>query len=375
MNKKLFSLLLAVCALFWVLPKLNANAVNTDMSISLSAKSAVLIDADGDVLFEKNSDEKMGMASTTKIMTALTVARVCDFNASVTVDKGAVGVEGSSVYLTEGETLTVRELLCALLLQSANDAAAALAIHTAGSIEAFASLMNENARLMGLKNTNFVNPHGLYDDAHYTTAYELALIAREALLDERLAEIFSTYKTTIPHGENKNARLLVNHNKLLRLYDGAIGVKTGFTQKTGRSLVSAAERDGLRLIAVTLNAPDDWNDHIKMLDYGFDSYSLVTLYEKGELTYSLPISNGKEEYAILVNTEEIKMILPKELEAPSVTVKTRTRLVCAPVLQGKQMGEAVITAGKKTVTVPIAAVSDIPRKDAEKGFLDRIFAR
>ena len=375
MNKRLFSLLLALTMLFLVFPKVPARASQPSISFSLSAKSAVLIDGDGDIILKKNADEKLGMASTTKIMTALTVAKLCELDDTVTVDKRAVGTEGSSVYLTEGETLTVEQLLYALLLQSANDAAVALAIHTAGSVEAFASLMNENAELMGLTSTHFVNPHGLYHADHYTTAYELALIAREALLDKRLAKIFSTYKTTIPHADSENERLLINHNKLVRIYDGAIGVKTGFTKKTGRTLVSAAERNGLRLIAVTLNSPDDWNDHIKMLDYGFESYSVVTLYKKGELVYSLPISNGKEDFAVLTNTQDIKMILPNEFDKPTVTVKTKTRLICAPVSKSSLLGEAEITANGKKASSPLAATSDISIKDSEKGFLGRIFAR
>lgn len=268
-------LLVFSCAVF------RANA-SPEASLSLSAESAVLIDANsGNVLYSKNHTERMEMASTTKIMTALVAAESFDSKKTVRVSPEAVGVEGSSVYLYEGEQITMEELLYSLLLQSANDAATAIAIAVAGSVEEFADMMNARASEMGLDNTHFTNPHGLSDNEHYTTAYDLAIIASHALKNETVREIVSTYKKTIPIDSRCNPRTLVNHNKMLRLYDGAIGVKTGFTKRAGRCLVSAAERDGLTLIAVTLNAPDDWRDHTQMLDFGFDSYESLLIAEVG----------------------------------------------------------------------------------------------
>ena len=279
----------------------------------MSARSAILIEAhDGNVLFEKNSREKLGMASTTKIMTALVVSQSCDISEQVTIDARAVGIEGSSIYLRAGEALTVEQLLYALLLNSANDAAVALALHVSESVEAFSDKMNQKAEELGLCDTRFVNPHGLYDDGHYTTAYDLAMITKAALENETVKKIVSTYKTTIPSSDGNGVRVLVNHNKMLRLYDGAIGVKTGFTKKTGRSLVSAAERDGLLLIAVTLNAPSDWNDHTLMLDYGFENYARVTLFSAGEFCYALSISGGVESFVTLTNISDISMTLKKK---------------------------------------------------------------
>ena len=263
----LWLLAISICAVF-IIP-MPASAL-PEAELPLSAESAILMDAsDGSVLYEKNAHARKGMASTTKIMTALVAAQSMPLDKNILIPKEAVGIEGSSVYLTEGESLTVRQLLYALLLSSANDAATALAIASAGSVESFAEKMNLFAKELGLSDTHFINPHGLYHEDHYTTAFELALITAAALRNTTVKEIVSTYKTDIPLGNEKKGRLLVNHNKLLKLYEGAIGVKTGFTKKTGRCLVSAAERDGLTLIAVTLNAPDDWNDHIKMLDHGF----------------------------------------------------------------------------------------------------------
>ena len=251
---------------------------------SVSAKSAILIDADSErVLLEKNACLRLPMASTTKIMTALVALERGDPDDTVTITADSVGIEGSSIYLTLGEELTLKELLYALLLASANDAATAIAIHISGSVDAFASLMNEKAAELSLTDTHFENPHGLDSKDHYTTAYDLARITAAALKNKTLAEIVSTYKYNI-----SGNRTLVNHNKLLRQYDGCIGVKTGYTKSDGRCLVSAARRDGMTLIAVTLSAPDDWRDHSAMLDYGFRYYEAVRLCNQREVIITLP---------------------------------------------------------------------------------------
>jgi D-alanyl-D-alanine carboxypeptidase len=338
----------------------------------VSAQSAILIDAhEGKVLFEKNSRTKMGMASTTKIMTALVVAESCDIGESITVDARAVGVEGSSIYLTAGEKLTVEQLLYALLLASANDAAVALALHVSESVELFAEKMNEKALSLGLKNTHFVNPHGLYDEDHYTTAYDLAIIAKETLKNDTIKKIVSTYKTTIPLCNGEGTRVLVNHNKMLKLYDGAIGVKTGFTKKTGRTLVSAAERDGLRLIAVTLNAPNDWNDHTLMLDYGFENYTRATFFETGEFRYALGICGGKEEYAVLTNSEPIALTVKKEHSKETYTVETCSRFICAPICAKAELGRVVFECDGESVSSPLIAICDITVRE-EKSFFEKI---
>ena len=233
---------------------------------ALSARSAVLIDADScRVLCGVLHNERMAMASTTKIMTALVAAEAGELDRLVSVSPDAVGIEGSSIYLYAGEKLTLRDLICAMLLESANDAAAAIAIEVGGSIEGFCAMMNEKAKELGLCDTHFTNPHGLYDEEHYTTAYELAVIASRVLANKTLRKIVSSKKMTVTPIEG-SVRVLYNHNKMLAMYDGAIGIKTGFTKKSGRCLVSAAERNGLTLIAVTLDAPDDWRDHTSLLD-------------------------------------------------------------------------------------------------------------
>ena len=353
------SLLICTCIIFSLVPPLSAGATE----ISLSAKSAILIDAsDGSVLFEKNSKEQMGMASTTKIMTALVVCELLDLDSKVVIPKEAVNVEGSSVYLCEGEILSVEQLLYALMLSSANDAAAALAIAASGSIAAFAHEMNEKAIKLGLKDTHFVNPHGLYDDMHYTTAYDLALISAEALRHPTLKNIVSCKKATIPQGvtaespEGSSERYLSNHNKMLGRYDGAIGLKTGFTKKTGRCLVSAAERDGLTLISVTLNAPDDWNDHTSLLDYGFSAYERITVWEKGEFNYPFLLCGGKEDYVLLTNSQSIELTLPKGTYSFEQTVEAHCHFEFAPLKKGTKIAELAVRADGKTTRSPLICV-------------------
>ena len=252
---------------------LQARAAKAYTKPEVSAKSAVLYDANTKTfLYEKSPDERRGMASTTKIATALVAIESQRLEDSVTITKEMTGVEGSSLYLKEGETLTVRELLYGLMLRSANDAAVALAIHLYGSVESFVEEMNQLAQRLSLQNTHFENPHGLDSEAHYTTARELALISAYAEESEVFRQIVSTEKICIGKGENR--RLLQNHNKMLTLYEGVSGIKTGFTKKCGRTLVSSLYQGASHLICVTLNAPDDWRDHKKLLDYGLGVLSV-----------------------------------------------------------------------------------------------------
>ncbi len=321
---------------------------------SLSAHSAILIDADsGEVLLQKNADERMGMASTTKIMTALTVLSLLDTSEVLTVPAEAVGTEGSSVYLCAGERLTVSELLYALLLSSANDAAVALAVCASGSVAKFADEMNSLADALGLSDTHFTNPHGLYDEDHYTTALDLAKISQKALENQALREIFATHKKSIPHCGEQGKRLLVNHNKMLNMYDGAIGVKTGFTKKTGRCLVSAAERDGLTLIAVTLNAPDDWHDHTAMLDYGFENYVRATFASIGEYVCTFPLTGSAVSVAKLTNTSPLVLTLKKGYEEPKYTVSSSYRFIYSPIHEGFEYATVTVTVGERSVSSPL----------------------
>ena len=258
------------------------------MAFSLSAQSAILIDgATGEVIYEKNADKKMPMASTTKIMTAICTTENINSNVPIRVNSDAAGIEGSSIYLKAGEKITIKELLCGMLLNSGNDAATALALEVAGSVEKFSEIMNKTAIKIGANSTNFKNSSGLYDENHYTTARDLAKIAAYAMENPLIRWIVGLMEIKISN-DGKGLRYLKNHNKLLWQYEGCTGIKTGYTKKCGRCLVSSAKRGSKELIAVTLNAPDDWRDHKILFDYGF----------KDENTPSSPASSGKENLPV-----------------------------------------------------------------------------
>ena len=221
-----------------------------------------------EVLLSDNADARLPMASTTKIMSALIALENCKTDETVVIDKRSVGIEGSSVYLREGEKLTVEDLLYCLMLRSGNDAATALALHVAGSVEDFAEMMNIRAESMGLVNTHFVNPHGLHDDNHFTSARDLAVISATAMNNHLFANIVKTKVKTVGEGESK--RTLANKNKMLSLYDNANGVKTGYTKKSGRCLVSSATKKGVTLVCVVLNVGDTYGLSGALLDKGFN---------------------------------------------------------------------------------------------------------
>ena len=272
----------------------------------VSAASAILIKADtGDILMEKNAYARMPMASTTKIMTALLVAERGNLEDTLVTTREMVTVEGSSMGLQAGDTVSYHDLLYGMLLASGNDAANTAAIAIGGSLTGFADLMNQKAAELGLTSTHFVTPSGLDDTDHYTTAYDLARLAAYAMENPDFAAAASSKTATLCYGNPPYKRTLSNHNKLLNRYEGCLGVKTGFTKKSGRCLVSCAERDGARLIAVTLSAPDDWNDHTALLDYGFSLLETVDL-DISLPEDSLPVAGGDADRVRL-------QVLPQQL--------------------------------------------------------------
>lgn len=352
-----------ICALMLVLGAvLTANATP-----SLSAKSAILIEAQsGKVLYQQNAFVRLPMASTTKIMTAIVAIESGNIGRTVSVSPDAVGIEGSSIYLYPNEKLTLEQLIYALLLESANDAATAIAIEVAGSVDAFAALMNQKAEELGLTATHFTNPHGLDNEEHYTTAYDLACIAAYALKNETFRKLCSTGRMTIPLKGDEGTRVLVNHNKMLSRYEGTIGVKTGFTKRSGRCLVSAAERDGLTLVAVTLNAPDDWNDHEKMLDFGFERYENESLAEKGGLTLPLSVVGGDTEYVLTSNTEALSAMLTKS--HGNITCRVEAdHILYAPIARGTVVGRVIYSCdGEDIVSSDLITLNEVAYKKAEK---------
>ena len=365
--KKIFKAFGFIFAFLFVFSAFSIPASAEQTSTSLSAQSALLMEADsGTVVFEKNAHTRLPMASTTKIMTALVALELATPDTVISIDKRAVGTEGSSIYLCEGEELTLEELLYALMLESANDAAVAIAIGVCGSEEGFVDEMNRRAAALGLSDTHFANPHGLDAEAHYTTAYELAIIAKEALNNPLFKTIVSTRKTTIPHQNTNGVRLLVNHNKMLRQYDGCIGVKTGYTQKSGRCLVSAAERDGVTMIAVTINSPDDWNDHTKLLDYGFANYQSILLCP-ADYQFCLPLVGGKENYVMLGVEQEVSVTLPVGIGVIEQRIEC-PRHAFAPIKAGDTCGRMLFYCdtnqdGIKEIIkeIPLIAQYDAPK--------------
>lgn len=322
----------------------------TGVSVSAnSAKSAILIDADsGRVLYEKNAYEKRGMASTTKIMTAIVALENTSYDDIVTVSHLAASTEGSSMYLNSGEKIRMESLLYGLMLNSGNDAATAIAEHISGNTKDFARLMNEKAEKIGLKSTSFANPHGLDNENHYSTAYDMAMLARYAMKNEKFAEIVSTKRKAVELNGTENSRYLKNHNRLLSSYRYCTGIKTGFTKACGRCLVSSAEKDGVKLIAVTLNAPDDWNDHISMYEDAFAKYSSYTIISKNAYICTVDVPNAGT-YAALYAKDEITATLTSE-EYEKIDLKYSYKSKTdAPLYKGQALGTVVATLGDKAI--------------------------
>lgn len=319
-----------------------ACAVPAGAAPAVSARCGILMDAaTGRVLWEQRANEQSLIASTTKIMTGLLIAEQCDLASEVLVNDDAVGVEGSSIYLKKGEILTVEELLYGMMLHSGNDAAAALAIYCSGSLESFAELMNRKAEELGLSQTSFANPHGLDSKENYSTARDLAKLTCFAMENPVFAQVVSAKTCSV--GE----RTFTNHNKLLWRYDGAIGVKTGYTKAAGRILVSCAERSGRRLIAVTISAPNDWNDHISLLNHGFSSYEHKLLLASHKVPTQIPVLCGVQDYVPVVLHEDLYYPL---CEGEAVTFRYDLPVfVFAPVKNGEQAGYVTLLVDGKAV--------------------------
>lgn len=331
---------------------------NTDKAgFDVSAVSAILIEADtGTVLFSKNEKEHRQIASTTKIMTALLTLEAGEPDKEFQVDSAAIKVEGTSMGLRDGDKVTRRALCYGMLLPSGNDAANAAAVNISGSKTAFAKLMNSRAKEIGMTDTNFVTPSGLDAEGQYSCAYDLALLAREAMNNKDFAEICALSKAKVAFGNPVSERWLVNSNKLLTSYDGCIGVKTGFTDSARRTLVSCAERDGIKLIAVTLNAPNDWSDHTKMLDYGFEKVKMCDFtYDASGLI--LPVI-GSDKETVGVKCDSVQLPLCDE-QKEKVTVKVYLPgFVYAGLSAGDKVGEICYELNGETVATAELKVAE-----------------
>lgn len=312
-------------------------------AISTSASCAILMDADsGRILYAQNIHEPRLIASITKLMTALVaVEHTDDLDEEVTIRADWLGSEGSSIYLRANEKISMRGLLYGLLLQSGNDAAMAIACHVAGDVASFAAMMNERAAELGMKNSRFSNPSGLNADDHYSTAYDMALLACACLENEVVAEICATQSATV------GTRTFYNHNKLLHRYEGCVGMKTGYTELAGRTLVSAATRNGQTLVCVTLNDGNDWTDHEALLDYGFENYPRQVLCRQGEVFGSVKVDGSLIPALTVVSAGEAAYPLAAG-EEPELTVEVAHSLQ-APVSDGMSVGWATWTLNGEIV--------------------------
>ncbi len=329
-------------------------------ALSVSAKSAVLIEAaTGKVLFSKNEREHLPMASTTKIMTALLTLESGGLDNEFTVDPDAVMVEGSSMGLQKGDIVTKRTLAYGMLLPSGNDAANAGAVAAAGSIDKFVELMNARAKQLGLSDTSFETPSGLDGENHYSTAYDMARLARAALSNSDFAKICATRTAKLSYGNPPYTRYLSNHNRLLREYDGAIGVKTGFTKKAGRCLVSAACRDGVTLVAVTLNAPSDWSDHKAMLDYGFTKVKTQN-FSPNLSDIQIPVVGAKEYYVTVTAGNIAKVTFGEDYYEKLERKIIANNFLYAPIKSGDVVGTAeYLLDGVTVASVTLIADNDV----------------
>ena len=367
--KKLYCIILMIFIL---------AAIPVRAELFVSAKSCILMEAlTGKVLYEKNADAVLPMASTTKLFTALMIRECCALDDKVTVSLSAAQTEGSSAHLKAGECLTVEQLLYALLLSSGNDAAEVLAEHVFdGNREQFIDRMNQQADKLGLINTHFANPSGLPNDEHFTTARELARIGQLASNDPVISRIAATKNISFSTEDN-NIHSYTNHNSLLRMYPYATGLKTGYTKAAGRCLVSSAEKDGVKLICVTLNAPDDWNDHMRLFEYGFSHVSMTCRYNTHDIKVPVKVMGGIKDEITAYNAVPIFL--------PDIEIKEGYQIqymiepvVFAPIIEGQTVGKCcVLSDGRILSYFDLVADSDVDAISAtDRSFikeLKRIF--
>lgn len=332
--KKIFS----VFCIFILLFNICIVQSFAEIQIDISARSAVVICAEtGEVVYSKNMDECLSMASTTKIMTAILALEYGADDKNITVTKDMIAVEGTSMGLQDGDSVSLKTLVKGMLLKSGNDAANAVANIVGGNIPSFVKLMNQKAKEIGMYSTSFETPSGLDGEKHYSTAFDMAVLGAYAIRNPEFRSICSAESMVVYYGAPPYRRVLTNHNKLLSMYDGVFGIKTGFTKKSGRCLVSAVEKNGKTLVAVTLNAPDDWNDHIKMYDYAFDkvgSVNLTTKIEKIELNI---VGGTKSKISVKADSTPVITTINSNLKySAEILIK---QFEYAPIKKGEIVGK------------------------------------
>lgn len=324
--KKIITVLLMLVSIYMAISQLFMSDI---INVFASSQAEIVMEVNSNrVVHAVNENSKKYMASTTKILTAISVIENCNLNDVVEISSKTVGIEGSSIYLEAGEKLSVKDLLYGLMLRSGNDCAESLAVHCAGSIEKFAIIMNDLAKKIGAINSNFVNPHGLHDDNHYTTAYDLALISCYAMKNADFREIVGTKSVKIPFSTRNTVRLLINKNKMLNEFDGSTGIKTGYTKKAGRCLVSSSIRNGIEFVCVVLNCPPMFERSKQLLSSALENFRNYKLVESDNILAFVDVENGEKYPAIIKsdiiyplsdfekNNIEIVIELPQKLSLP-----------------------------------------------------------
>ncbi|MHB1315231.1 MAG: D-alanyl-D-alanine carboxypeptidase family protein [Christensenellales bacterium] len=365
-------ILIFILVLFVIISYTDSNVLAADTD----AIGACVMDASTNrVLFSKNADKKLPMASTTKIMTAILAIEHGSLTDVVTVSANASGVEGSSIYLEEGEQLLLEDLLYGLMLASGNDAAVAIAEHIGGNVDAFIEMMNAKAKELGAINTNFVTPNGLHDENHYTTAYDLALISSYAIKNDTFKQIVSTQYYTIPWENHQWDRVVKNKNKILWQYEGGIGIKTGYTKKAGKCLVSAAEHNGMEIVCVVLNCPDFFRDSMELMDEAYENYDRIPLYLTDSYIGTISVDDGIEKSFDVYVEDDITLTLTRQESERIQCVVDLPKSIKAPVFADTLAGTIEIWLdGQKICSQQLYAHASIP-EDTYGYHLQRILSK
>ena len=336
--------------------------ISGQASVEVSGNNAILLEqSTGRVLFEKDAHEKASIASITKIMTAIIAIESGKMDEKATASRKAIYTEGSSIYLEQGEKMTIEDLVYGLMLRSGNDAAIAISEHIGGSEEGFVHLMNDKAKWLGMTNTNFDNPHGLDSPDHYSTAYDMAILMQYAMQNEEFAKVSST----TDYLAQSRTYSWQNKNKLLtQYYEYCTGGKTGYTRNTGRTLVTSAKKENMQLIAVTLNAPDDWQDHMQMFEWGFEEFSMHPLAQQGEFLYQL---SGLKDISPGYFTRDV--IYPLSAEEKE-NVKNKNYILADPShTEGEMIGKSIFYLDDRF----IAEAPIMPVPSENQGFMEVIY--
>ena len=362
-SERLRRWVLVLCCAVMTLLDTGAKAQHESTEVESTAKAAILIERNtGAVLYTHNADLPLPMASTTKVMTALIALEYGKLDEVVIVGRNAYGVPGTSIYLAEGEKITLRDLLYGLMLASGNDAAVAIAEHIAGDVDTFCLRMTHRAAELGCTDTVFLSPNGLPTPGHHTTARDLALIAREAMKHDFFRQLVSTKRASIPWEGRSYHRILNNKNRLLSEYEGATGIKTGYTKAAGRCLVFGAKRGELEVIGVVLNCPDWFSEAARLMDMGFAQYDYFPALSLGESVRMLPVADGVKETVTLCAAEPLGALIPKGI-LPSLELDIPDN-PAAGFSAGDFAGEArLLLDGSVLASCPLVYGESIPGRD------------